>query len=115
MENGDARESSALDLSVVPSRGRELLPQLASVTGLRPQVPSRGELERVRYTPITAGFAPVAELSRQITNRRGLVLGSRSDGDCQEILLDVAELWELYVLAVLRRAAGHLSVLHGTH
>lgn len=28
--------------------------------------------------------------------------------------MDVAELWELYVLAVLRRAAGHLAVLHGT-
>lgn len=98
----------------LPSRAREILPQLASVTGLRPQVPSRAELERVRYTPITAGFAPVAELSRQIANRRGLASDSNPDGDCQGILLDVAELWELYVLAVLRRAAGHLAVLHGT-
>ena len=29
-------------------------------------------------------------------------------------MLDVAELWELYVLAVLRRAASGLSVRHGT-
>jgi len=29
-------------------------------------------------------------------------------------LLDVAELWELYVLAVLRRAASGLVVRHGT-
>ncbi len=98
----------------LPARARELLPQLVSVTGIRPKVPSCAELERVRYTPITAGFAPIAELSRQIANRRGLASDSKPDGDCQGILLDVAELWELYVLAVLRRAAGHLSVLHGT-
>lgn len=98
----------------LPSRARELLPHLIAVTGLRPQVPSRVELERVRYTPITAGFAPIAELSRQIANRRGLAADSALDGECQGVLLDVAELWELYVLAVLRRAAGGFGVRHGT-
>jgi 5-methylcytosine-specific restriction enzyme subunit McrC len=67
----------------------------------------------VRYTPITARFALVAELSRQIANRRGLASDSAPDGECQGILLDVAELWELYVLAVLRRAASGLVVRHG--
>lgn len=98
----------------LPARARELLPHLIAVTGLRPQVPSRAELERVRYTPITAGFAPVAELSRQIANRRGLAADSAPAGECQGVLLDVAELWELYVLAVLRRAAAGLGVRHGT-
>jgi len=96
------------------SRARELLPHLIAVTGLRPRIPSRAELEQVRYTPITAGFAPVADLSRQIANRRGLASDAASDGKCQGVLLDVAELWELYVLAVLRRAAGGLTVRHGT-
>lgn len=98
----------------LPARARELLPHLIAVTGLRPRVPSRMDLERVRYTPITAGFAPVAELSRQIANRRGLASDSTPEGECQGVLLDVAELWELYVLAVLRRAASGLSVRHGT-
>lgn len=98
----------------LPSRARELLPHLAAVTGPRPRVPSRAELDRVRYTPITAGFASVAELSRQIANRRGLASDTSSEGECQGVLLDVAELWELYVLAVLRRAAGGFGVLHGT-
>jgi 5-methylcytosine-specific restriction enzyme subunit McrC len=105
---------SASDDQWLPARARELLPHLIAVTGLRPQVPSRAELDRVRYTPITAGFAPVAELSRQIANRRGLASDSAPDGECQGVLLDVAELWELYVLAVLRRAAGGLAVRHGT-
>lgn len=104
----------AADDRWLPARARELLPHLISITGLRPTVPSRAELERVRYTPITAGFAPVAELSRQIANRRGLASDSAPDGDCQGVLLDVAELWELYVLAVLRRAAAGFVVRHGT-
>lgn len=98
----------------LPSRARELLPHLIAVTGLRPRVPTQAELERVRYTPITAGFAPIAELSRQIANRRGLAADAAPTGECQGVLLDVAELWELYVLAVLRRAADGLGVRHGT-
>ncbi len=98
----------------LPQRARELLPHLVAVTGLRPQVPSRSELDRVRYTPITAGFAAVAELSRQIARPPGPCLDSAPDGECQGVLLDVAEVWELYVLAALRRAAGGLAVRHGT-
>jgi 5-methylcytosine-specific restriction enzyme subunit McrC len=108
------RWGGASDDVWLPARARELLPHLIAVTGLRPPVPSRAELERVRYTPITAGFASVAELSRQIANRRGLASDSAPRGECQGVLLDVAELWELYVLAVLRRAAGGLAVWHGT-
>jgi 5-methylcytosine-specific restriction enzyme subunit McrC len=81
---------------------------------MRPRVPTQAELERVRYTPITARFAPLAKLSRQIANRRGLAADAAPTGECQGILLDVAELWELYVLAVLRRAADGLGVRHGT-
>lgn len=104
----------ASDDQWLPSRARELLPHLIAVTGLQPRVPTRTELERVRYTPITAGFAPIAELSRQIANRRGLVADAAPRGECQGVLLDVAELWELYVLAVLRRAAAGFGVRHGT-
>ena len=58
--------------SWLPARARELLPALQVVTGSRPTVPARLDLQRVRYTPITASFRPVAELSRQIANRRGI-------------------------------------------
>lgn len=98
----------------IPERARDLLVHLTAAMGSRPPVPTKVELARVRYTPITAGFAPVAELSRQIANRRGLASNHAPDGTCQGVLLDVAELWELYVLAVLRRAAAGLVVQHGT-
>ena len=98
----------------MPARAKELLPHLMAVTGARPRVPTKAELDRIRYTPITAGFAPIAELSRQIANRRGLAADINADGETKGVLLDVAELWEMYVLSVLRKAAAPLSVTHGT-
>jgi 5-methylcytosine-specific restriction enzyme subunit McrC len=98
----------------LPTRAKELLPHLMSVTGARPRVPTKAELDRIRYTPITAGFAPFAELSRQIANRRGLAAAIDASGETKGVLLDVAELWEMYVLSVLRKAAAPLTVTHGT-
>ncbi len=66
------------------------------------------------YTPITAGFAPIAELSRQIANRRGLAADIDASGETKGVLLDVAELWEMYVLSILRKSAAPLTVTHGT-
>lgn len=98
----------------MPSRAKELITHLMAVTGPRPRVPTKAELDRIRYTPITAGFAPIAELSRQIANRRGLAADVDADGETKGVLLDVAELWEMYVLSVIRKAATPLSVKHGT-
>jgi 5-methylcytosine-specific restriction enzyme subunit McrC len=98
----------------MPARAKELIPHLMAVTGPRPRVPTKAELDRIRYTPITAGFAPIAELSRQIANRRGLAGDVDASGETKGVLLDVAELWEMYVLSVLRKAATPLSVKHGT-
>lgn len=98
----------------LPQRAKELLPHLIAVTGSRPRIPTKVELDRIRYTPITAGFASVAELSRQIANRRGLSADIEANGETRGVLLDVAELWEMYVLSVLRKAATPLTVKHGT-
>ena len=65
----------------MPARAKELIPNLMSVTGARPRVPTKAELDKIRYTPITAGFAPIAELSRQIANRRGLAADVDASGE----------------------------------
>lgn len=98
----------------MPPRAKELICYLTSVTGARPRVPTKAELDRIRYTPITAGFAPIAELSRQIANRRGLTADVDANGEAKGVLLDVAELWEMYVLSVVRKAITPLTVTHGT-
>lgn len=98
----------------MPERVKELMPHLVGAVGPRPRVPSAAEIDRVRLTPITAGFRPLAELSIRIAGRRGLAAGASDEGQCKGVLLDVAELWELYVLAALRRAWPGMDVSHGT-
>lgn len=98
----------------IPERVKELMPHLIGVVGSRPRVPTVAEIDRVRLTPITAGFRPLAELSVRIAGRRGLSGNASDEGQCKGVLLDVAELWELYVLAVLKRAWPGMDVSHGT-
>ncbi len=108
------RGLSVSDDQWMPIRARELIPQILSVTGARPRVPTKAELDQIRYTPITASFSRIAELSRQIAGRRGLAADVDASGDTKGVLLDVAELWEIFVLKVLRKAAAPLNVVHGT-
>jgi 5-methylcytosine-specific restriction enzyme subunit McrC len=67
----------------------------------------------VRYAPITRAFEPVARLSLEIAQRRG-TLTSGSGDDTSGVLIDVAELWELFLLHCARRALGEGRVEHGT-
>lgn len=99
----------------LPERIKDLLPHLIASVGSRPTIPTDSEIDRVRLTPITERFRGVARLSALIARGRGLTGNSSDTGDCKGVLLDVAELWELYVLAVLRRAWPALQVAHGTH
>jgi len=103
------------DREWLPQRCQELLPQLLAATGPSPALPSESELARIRYTPITERYRRFVRLSWQIARQRGLFADSVSEGQSTGVLLDVAELWELYVLSVLREAALPRVVAHGTH
>ena len=92
-----------------------MLPQLLAATGLSPALPTESELARIRYTPITERYRRFVRLSWQIARQRGLFAESATDGQSSGVLLDVAELWELYVISVLREAAVPRVVAHGTH
>ena len=94
-------------------RVRELLPQLVAAVGSRPRLPRLGELRTVRYTPITEPYRKVAQLSYRIA-RAGGFAASDEAGSADGLLIDVAELWELFVLACIRDVAAPLEVEHGT-
>jgi 5-methylcytosine-specific restriction enzyme subunit McrC len=98
----------------VPERVREVLPSLLAAVGTNPTPPTDAELARVRYTPITLGYQRAVHLSRLILRQRGLLSEAEADGESEGVLFDVAELWELFVLAAIRRAAAGLEVRHGT-
>ncbi|MFF2083558.1 hypothetical protein ACFVVM_07265 [Nocardia sp. NPDC058176] len=91
----------------------ELLPQLKAAVGSRPALPTQRSLARVRYTPITLPYRGAAELSWRIARHRGL-LANAADHTDSGLLIDVAELWELFVLHCARRAYGSAHVTHGT-
>lgn len=96
-------------------RVRQVLPPLRVAVGARPRLPTEHELSRVRYTPITKPFERAAQLSHRIASRLGYGV-SQEDGRDEGILIDVAELWELFVLNCLRRALPPtLQLEHGTH
>lgn len=96
-----------------PTRCGELLAHLRGSVGSRPAMPHAAELRRVRYTPITRGFQSVARLSYEIARRRG-TLTSATSADAEGVLIDVAELWELFLVHCARRAFGAARVEHGT-
>jgi len=76
-------------------------------------MPSAHEVRGVRYAPITRAYEPVAQLSIEIARRRG-TLTSGGGNDTSGVLIDVAELWELFLLHCARQAFGEGRVEHGT-
>jgi 5-methylcytosine-specific restriction enzyme subunit McrC len=96
-----------------PHLADELLNQLRASVGANPRVPSVREMRKVRYAPIARAFEPVARLSLEIAQRRG-TLTSGGGEDASGVLIDVAELWELFLLHCARRALGESRVEHGT-
>jgi 5-methylcytosine-specific restriction enzyme subunit McrC len=95
-------------------RLRQTMPHLRGSVGSRPKLPTLHELNRVRYTPITLPFKRAALLSHRIASRLGYG-ATDDDGREEGILVDVAELWELFVLNCVRQTApAGMQVAHGT-
>ncbi|HTR49655.1 MAG TPA: hypothetical protein VMJ10_03045, partial [Kofleriaceae bacterium] len=98
---------------LLPERARDVLLALGNVNAEK-RIPEPAEVATIRYTPITAGYRGLVRLSMTIARNQGLLAESSPDGKASGILVDVAEIWELYVLECLRRAYPTAKVLHGT-
>lgn len=96
-----------------PARTGNVLAQLRATVGAQPELPNPSVLRGVRYTPISRRFEGVAQLSYEIVKRRGH-LTSASGAEVSGVLIDVAELWELFLVHCVRRAFGAGRVEHGT-
>lgn len=93
-------------------RATDVMPHLWQAVGSRPRTPRKREVDSIHYSPIRRSFEPLVRLSWQILSSRGY--SSTGRGDAQGVLLDMAELWERFVLGAFRRAvpAGY-EVVHG--
>lgn len=90
----------------------EQLRTLRASTGPRPAMPRLHEIQKTRYNPITIKWRRAAELSWRILNRDPLGVAAQ-DESTHGVLIDVAELWELFVLHCVGLATEH-PVRHGT-
>jgi len=95
-------------------RVRQVLPHLRAAVGSRPRLPTQFELDSVRYTPITLPFKRAALLSHRIASKLGYS-ATDEPGAAEGILIDVAELWELFTLNCARQTLpiGY-RIEHGT-
>ena len=80
------------------------------------KIPSDSELRKVRYTSLTKTYEPLVKLSKNILNRKGMNYENSDDVIVYGALLDVAELWERYLLNVLKTVfeSDTTTVEHGT-
>lgn len=93
-------------------RAKEVMPHLWAAVGTRPRLPSQRELDRIRYSPIRRPFQGLVARSWRIAKRQGYT-SAGGDGEAEGILLDVAELWERFVLHCARQAWPALEIEHG--
>lgn len=96
-----------------PALTENVLAQLRGAVGAHPQLPDRADLRAVRYMPISRRYQRVAELSYEIARHRGHFTSAKSS-DVSGVLIDVAELWELFLVHCARTAFGPNHVEHGT-
>ena len=94
-----------------PAQVGDLMRDLRGAVGAHPQLPSLRELDRVRYTPITVGYRRAARLSHAIARGQGRI-STAKESAVSGALVDVAEVWELFLVACAKRAFGAGSVEH---
>ena len=97
-----------------PDRCEETLSHLRQSVGSSPRMPRESELRKVRYSPITRPYQSLASLSMEIARKRGHLVSAESD-EVSGVLIDVAELWELFLVHCARLAFGASRVEHGTN
>lgn len=96
-----------------PDRCEETLSHLRQAVGSTPALPRDAELRRVRYSPITRPYQSLSAFSLEIAKKKGHLVSAEHD-DVSGVLIDVAELWELFLVHCARLAFGAARVEHGT-
>ncbi|BBZ99836.1 5-methylcytosine restriction system specificity protein McrC [Bradyrhizobium diazoefficiens] len=95
----------------LPERGRTIVEDLQAALGPRVGI-TTVENHIVRYSPMTENYRPAVELSLSILARRPRMASSAGEGKAFGVLLDMAEIWELYVAKLLQVGLPELRVVH---
>ena len=96
----------------LPERARTLVEELSSALSGRDRRMQKGIRPTIRYSPITESYRPIVDLSLSILEHKPLLPASAGDRKAFGIVLDVAEIWELYVAKLLQTALPAFRVSH---
>jgi 5-methylcytosine-specific restriction enzyme subunit McrC len=94
----------------LPERGRTVIDDLQCALGSRPDF--AGEHSTIRYSPIIENYRPVVDLSISILAHRPRMASAGGESKAFGVLLDMAEIWELYVAKLLQIGLPGFRVSH---
>ena len=100
------------DRAWLTDRCHDIVNQLSANVSLKKVAAAASSRRAVRYTPITEGYRQVVELSRAISRQQPSASSAKGPVNVIGVLIDMAELWELYVFHVLRSGLPEVEVLH---
>lgn len=95
----------------LPEGGRAIVDDLQAALGQR-SGEMMAESRTVRYSPMTENYRPVVDLSLSIIERRPSMASSGGTRKAFGILLDMAEIWELYLAKLLQVGLPSMRVHH---
>ncbi len=98
--------------SWLPGRGTEILDDLRSTLGAHRDETAAHKAHAIRYTPITESYRPLVNLSLSILSRKPRAPSADGNGKSHGLLLDMAEIWELYVAKLLQAGLPGLRISH---
>lgn len=93
-------------------RAQSIVAGLQNQYGARVSISSVELRKTLRYTPITEAYRPVVALSLAILRQRPMASAAQGQNDVLGILIDMAEVWELYVYNLLHSGLFGAEVLH---
>lgn len=96
----------------LPDRAQALVSELQHALGSQQSKTVAKGCDIIRYTPITESYRSVVDLSLAILARRPPGTSTTGASKSFGVLLDMAEIWELYVAKVLQAGLPGLTVEH---
>jgi 5-methylcytosine-specific restriction enzyme subunit McrC len=106
------KELGQKDRRWLSNRGAELIRQLqAEIPPSFVRIPSTSQW-RIRYNPIHESYRSIVSLSLSILKQMPISSTFEGERKVYGVLLDMAEVWELYVLQLLKNGLTKVHVIH---
>ena len=93
-------------------RAQNIVGGLQGQYGQRVSISSVEVKRPIRYTPITESYRPVVDLSLAIMRQRPMSSAAGGQRDVFGVLIDMAEVWEMYVYQLLNASLIDADVTH---